>query len=206
MLGNTLRRKIPTSQSRFFSRTAPFDLAWAACSPILAFLIRDGAFYRIDNVAIYCGIAFVVSIAVFQWFRISSPISSFFSAYDALKIAQACLTAVGLTAAILFTFTRLEEAPRSVPVLHFFVLVSGLLCERALSRLIATRQTASSFGVGNRQVKNVLVIGASRLAWFFTRMVDEFSYHEVRVVAVLDEKPWLHLSTRSMDIRLSAHP
>jgi lipopolysaccharide/colanic/teichoic acid biosynthesis glycosyltransferase len=191
MIGVGLRKKLPSSRTRFFSRLAFYDLVWAGISPFLAFLIRDGTINRFDSVAIYCGIAIIASIVVFQWFKISSPISAFFSAQDARIVVQACLFTVALTAVVLFTFTRLEDAPRSVPFIHFFVLASGLLGERAIARFAAT-QRASRVPSDVGAPQNVIILEASRLAWFFTKMVEEFAINECRIVAILDERPWLY--------------
>ena len=121
LISGALRAKVPCSRARMFSRLGPFDLFWAALSPLLAFLVRDGTIKQFDVVAIYCGTALVVSVVAFQWFKISSPLEAFFSVNEALTVAMACLTTVALTAAILFTFTRLDYAPRSIPLIHFML-------------------------------------------------------------------------------------
>ena len=133
LIENDLRAKLPSSRTRVFSRIGPFDVMWAGVSPILAFYIRDGAFNRIDAVVSYGLVALVVSLIVFQWFKISSPLTNFFSMRDALTVAAACLTAVALTTVILFIFTRLEEAPRSIPIIHFLILGFGLIGVRTWS-------------------------------------------------------------------------
>src|SRR5438046_3021834 len=115
LMGADLRQKKPASQTRLLSRMALFDVAWASVSPPLAFFIRDSAINRIDDVAIYTGVALIASMIAFQWFKLSSPILDYFSVHDALRVVQACLTTVALTAVVLFTFTRLDSAPRAVP-------------------------------------------------------------------------------------------
>jgi lipopolysaccharide/colanic/teichoic acid biosynthesis glycosyltransferase len=190
-MGGELRRKIPSSRTRFFSRLGVYDLAWAASSPLLAFLVRDGGINRTDTVVIYCCIALAFSLIVFQWFKISAPISGYFSVHDAFAVAQACLIIVSLTAVFLFTFTRLDAAPRSIPIIHFFILASGLFGGRAIIRLAAKRHAHSNVVVTGKEPQNVLILEASRLAWFFTKMVEEFSFAETRIVAILDERPWL---------------
>jgi lipopolysaccharide/colanic/teichoic acid biosynthesis glycosyltransferase len=164
---------------------------WAGVSPILAFLVRDGTINRIDNVAIYCGVALVASLVVFQWFKISSAIPNFFSIHDAWRVTQACVTTAALTAVIIFIFTRLEDAPRSIPIIHFLILGCGLIGTRVLSRLAGTRHAAEIFPPHCEDLDNILVIGATRQAWFFSRMVEEFTSHEQRIVAILDESPSL---------------
>jgi lipopolysaccharide/colanic/teichoic acid biosynthesis glycosyltransferase len=39
------------------------------------------------------------------------------------------------------------------------------------------------------QVENIVIIGASRLAWFFIKLIEEFAANESQIVAVLDERP-----------------
>jgi lipopolysaccharide/colanic/teichoic acid biosynthesis glycosyltransferase len=164
---------------------------WAGISPILAFLIRDGRINHIDVVGVYGGAALVISLIVFQWFRISSPIPNYFSIHDAFTVSKACLTTVALTAVVLFVFTRLDFAPRSIPIIHFLVLGCGLIGTRALSRLADARLADEMPRPDCEELESILVIGATRLAWFFSKMVEELSSHERRIVAIIDERPQL---------------
>ena len=161
----------------------------------MAFLIRDGAINRIDSVAVYCAIALAASLIAFQWFKISSPISEFFSFHDAFTVAKACLTTAALTAVVLFVFTRLDDAPRSIPVIHFLVLGSGLIGARAIARLTDTRRAAVIAQRRSEELENILIVGATRPAWFFSKMVEEFTSYERRIVAILDERPSLRNRT-----------
>lgn len=191
LIGGGLRTKLPSSRAYMFSRIAPFDVLWAGISPIVAFLIRDGSFVRFDAMVLYGCIAFVASLIVFQWFRISCPLSSFFSMRDALAVAGACVIAVALTTVVLFVFTRLDEAPRSIPVIHFLILVFGLVGVRAWSRLRARQRAPQDYQPHCNQPETILVIGATRLAWFFSMMVEELCPADRRIVAILDERPQL---------------
>jgi lipopolysaccharide/colanic/teichoic acid biosynthesis glycosyltransferase len=191
LTGNDLRAKLPSSRTRVVSRVAPFDAMWAGISPVLAFFVRDGALHRIDAVVPYCTVALVVSLIVFQWFRISSPLPRFFSLRDALTVATACLTTVALTTVILFIFTRLDDAPRSIPIIHFLILGFGLIGVRTWSRLSGMRRGSQNGQPRCEEIESVMVIGATRLAWFFSTMVEELSSAERRIVAILDERPQL---------------
>ena len=85
--------------------------------------------------------------------------------------------------------TRLEEAPRSIQS-HFLLLAAGLLGGRVLLRLRQSyRDTPLSRAANN--VDHVLIIQASRLAWFFTKMVEELAPDRYRIVAILDDEPKL---------------
>jgi hypothetical protein len=50
----------PSSQARLLSRVSTFEVFWAAISPAVAYIVRDGWIDRTDAVAIYCGVAFVI--------------------------------------------------------------------------------------------------------------------------------------------------
>ena len=187
-----LHLRLPSSRARLFARIAFFDMAWACASPALAFVIRDGALSQPDTAALYCSTAFIASLLCFQWFRISSPLSHYFSAHDAIEVAKATLMAVALTAVFSFTFVRLGNSPRSVPILHFFILTSGLVLQRSVYRLAETRRTArqaASKRNGPKTLENIIIVQASRLAWFYTKMVGEFARHRTRIVAILDTRP-----------------
>jgi lipopolysaccharide/colanic/teichoic acid biosynthesis glycosyltransferase len=182
------RAEVPSSRMRLLSRITLFDLIWAGLSPVIAFLLRDGTIKEVDKVMTYAAISLVITIMVFQWFRISAPIPGFFSIRDAMAVWKACLVAVALTAALLFTFTRLDHAPRSIPIIQFLVLGCGLIGARTWHRLrhnVGTRQLSHPPG---DDMDYIIVIGATRLASFFSRIVEEVYSHERRIVALLDER------------------
>jgi lipopolysaccharide/colanic/teichoic acid biosynthesis glycosyltransferase len=179
----------PSSQARIFSRVSLFDALWAGISPALAFLVRDAWIDRPDAVVIYCGAAFLASLLTFQLFKLSEPISRFFSTRDAVEVVKACAISVALAGAFLFTFTRMEETPRSIPLIHFLVLTSGLVGGRSISRIRCRLRNAHKSHIAAQTVENIVVIGTSRLAWFFIKLVEELNPGESQIVAVLDERP-----------------
>src|SRR5258708_1113991 len=158
-------------------------------SPVLAYIIRHGGIDRVEAVAVYCGVAFIVSLLTFQLFRISQPISQFFSARDAVEVAKACSISVAIAGAFLFTFTRMEETPRSVPFLHFLVLATGLIAGRNIARTRHRWREPLKPESMAEPVENIIIVGTSRLAWFYSKLVEEFADGESRIIALLDERP-----------------
>jgi lipopolysaccharide/colanic/teichoic acid biosynthesis glycosyltransferase len=156
----------------------------------VAYLLRDGTILRPDAVATYCGVAFLGSLLVFQWFQTSSPISRFYSIRDAFELIKACVLIAALSAVVAFVLTRLDEAPRSIPILHFMLLASGLLGGRILLRLRESRRESRRPNA-TKKVDHILIIQASRLAWFFSKMVEELAPGGYQIVAILDERPKL---------------
>jgi lipopolysaccharide/colanic/teichoic acid biosynthesis glycosyltransferase len=185
---SNLRLKKPSSHARVLLRVAVWDVLWGGISPCAAYLLRDGAITRPVGVATYCGIALLASLLVFQWFQTSSPLSRFYSIRDAFELLKACALVAALSAVGAFLLTRLEDAPRSIPVLHFMLLASVLLGARVLQRSRATRRETTVAGFA-RKAEHVLIVQASRLAWFFSKMVEEVAPGSYQIVAILDERP-----------------
>jgi lipopolysaccharide/colanic/teichoic acid biosynthesis glycosyltransferase len=184
------RAEVPSSRTRLLSRIALFDLLWAGVSPFIAFLLRDGMIKELDKVMMYAGMSLVITVVVFQWFKISAPMPGFFSIRDAIGVWKACLVSVAVTAALLFTFTRLDHAPRSIPIIQFLVLGCGLLAARTWHRLRHNIGTPQQSHLDD-DVDYIIVIGATRLASFFSRIVEEVYSNERRIVALLDDRPEL---------------
>jgi lipopolysaccharide/colanic/teichoic acid biosynthesis glycosyltransferase len=172
------------------SRVAVLDVVWGGLSPLAAFLLRDGTIYSVNGVAIYCGVSFLLSLLIFQWFQTSSPIARFYSIRDAWELLKACVLIAALSAVSSFVLTRLSDAPRSIPVLHFMLLASGLLGVRVLLRLRDTHRQARKTSPTQR-IEHVIIIEASRLAWFFSKMIEELAPGAYQIVAILDERPRL---------------
>ncbi len=185
-----LRLKKPSSHTRLFSRVAVGDVVWGGVSPLAAYLLRDGTVFRPAGVATYCAVALFASLLVFQWFQTSSPISRFYSIRDALELLKACALIAAFSAVASFLLTRLEDAPRSIPILHFMLLASGLLGARILLRLRETRRESRRPNAAEK-VEHVLIIQASRLAWLFSKMIEELAPGGYQIVAILDERPQL---------------
>ena len=185
-----LRLKRPSSHTRLLSRVAILDVVWGGISPAAAFLLRDGVIKAPIGVAVYCGVALLASLLVFQWFQTSSPLSRFYSIRDAFELLKACALIVALSTVATFVLARLDEAPRSIPILQFMLLASGLLGMRILLRLWNTRRDGR-MPDSSTKVEHLLLLQASRLAWFFTKMVEELAPGRYQIVAILDEEPKL---------------
>jgi lipopolysaccharide/colanic/teichoic acid biosynthesis glycosyltransferase len=187
----------PSSHTRLLSsRISILDVVWGGLSPLVAYLLRDGTILRPSGVITYCGVAILASLLVFQWFQTSSPMSRFYSIRDAFELTKACILVAALSAVAAFVLTRLEEAPRSIPILHFLLLASGLLGARMFWRLRTTRREMHRT-TGAAKVEHVVIIEATRLAWFFSKMVEELAAGAYQIVAILDEQP--KLKNRSLN-------
>ena len=121
---------IPSSKSTIVYRLSILDVLAAVVSPAFALWIRaPRAFAHLPPsvLATYVLISVCFSLWFFMWFRIARSLPRDFSIHDAAEIAKAALFSVTSTAAFAFTFTRLDQVPRSVPAIHFTPTARGLI-------------------------------------------------------------------------------
>src|SRR6516165_6613504 len=131
---------LPSSHAiKFRLRFSPIDVVWAAVAPLLALYLRNAPVLSAQGAPIallYCGLSFVFTLIAFSAFRVSHGIARYFSVHDAISIVSAVIAAGLTTTVVLFTFTRLDGIPRSMPVLQVLILASGLLATRAVMALL----------------------------------------------------------------------
>lgn len=188
------RSRIPSSKSTLSYRVVVFDIAMAVIAPVLALWIRDPeVLSAIGPVAVYVAVSACFSVWFFVVFRIAHGFPSFFSFHDAIQISNAALCTVTATAALAFTTTRLEQIPRSVPAIHFLVLVALLAGGRLARRLLVQRRDLRpAMDISHEKEQNILIVGAGRLAWFYVRFLDSFPVGNRRIAAILDDSKWMH--------------
>jgi lipopolysaccharide/colanic/teichoic acid biosynthesis glycosyltransferase len=172
------------------------DLLVAFLAPLLAFWLREAPFSadgQLEPYAIYLGAATGLSALFFIQFRVAHGLPKFFSFHDAVQIARASGCAVTATTVFLFTLSRLELIPRSIPPLHFLTLTAGLIGVRVLRRaIVQRREVAVAIDVSHDKERGVIIVGAGRLAWFYIRLLDTFATDNRRIVGILDEDRTLH--------------
>lgn len=173
-------------------RGHPFDLLVGLLAPFLAFGLRDPSFFEADKyvlMLIYSGFAFLATLVAVVQFRVSSIISAHFGAKDIPRIMKASAAAAILTAGLMFLYNRLDGIPRSMPILHFMLLVGmtsfgRLIVSRSKVYRAVRKPTQNSL-----ERQNVILIGSNQLASFYIRIIDTIAYATQRIVAVLDPNP-----------------
>ena len=190
------KRLLPSSKSILSHRLAVADLLSAFLAPSLAFLLRDAPFsaeVHLEPYAIYICAATGFSALFCIQFRVAHGLPKFFSFHDAIQIAKASACAVTASTILLFTLTRLESIPRSIPPIHFLMLTAALIGVRLLRRAVVHRQeVAAALDVPHDKERGVIIVGAGRLAWFYIRLLDTFAADNRRVIGILDENRTLH--------------
>lgn len=183
--------RLPSSKSILSYRLLAFDVATAFIAPIFALCLRDPALFGSgdsEGIAIYVSVGGGVSILFFILFRLAHGLPRYFSFHDAIEIAKGSACAVAGTTVLSFTFMRLEAIPRSTLAIHFLVLVAALIAGRLVRRItIQRREIGSVFDIRHNDERNLIILGAGHLAWFYIRLLDSFAIDNRRVVAILDD-------------------
>ena len=174
----------PTSRSGQRIYLSGCDLLWAVASPLVALYLRQAdILYRDDwtGVALYTGMSAGFALLAFLVLRIQDGMTRHFSVHEALDIVEAVLFAELMTLAALFTLTRFDGIPRSMPLIHGLLLAGGLIGTRMVIRLIrGERNPSGSYGSrGGR----IIVIGANRFASGFIQLLNAYAPQRQPVIA-----------------------
>lgn len=184
-----LQYKFRTSRDGIRPRSSILDALWGAAAPLLAFLLRDfSAFaeHAIQGTLLYAVLAAGFTALAFAWFGLSRSVAQFFSTIDALNIVKASFAAVLLTVLVCFLISRLDTIPRSVPPIHFLLLVAGSSIARAHRRMSVLRRNRVTRLA--RPPENVLIVGISELSFLYIQIAKKLSLGGRQVVAFLDNR------------------
>src|ERR1700738_1805958 len=136
----------PTSRSGRRIYLSLCDLLSALLSPPVAlYLPHADMLYRYDwtEVAYYTGMSAGFAVLAFLVLRIQDGMTRHFSVHEALDIVEAVLFAELMTLAALFTLTRFDGIPRSMPLIHGLLLAGGLIGTRMIIRTVRGEQEAA---------------------------------------------------------------
>lgn len=185
----------PTSRNKFRLRVAPFDLIWAIASPVIAVALRDASLLYVSNpsdltspVFVFLAVASVTAILAIFAFRLSQGMGHLFSVHDLIAITAAVAASVAATSVVLFTFTRLEGVPRSIPTIYAMLFGGGLVMARALHRAFGGERPRLDAPNAPDLLRNVIVVGADRFSVNIVKLMASQLPRTARVVAMLDER------------------
>jgi lipopolysaccharide/colanic/teichoic acid biosynthesis glycosyltransferase len=187
-----MRLHPPTARAGFAFRLAPYDVGMAVLSPYLALQVRDAAILSTNAtmVLLYCGISLICSLGAFLAFRIEGSIPRYFSPGDALNLAKAVIIGELLTASLVFSFTRLDGVPRTVPAIHALMLGTGLFAARAIARFVDGRRQAPNRAAPGVK-EHIILIGLSDLSALLIQFLETVTPSRYQVIALLDTEPRL---------------
>ena len=187
--------RLPSTKSRFRFRVFALDAACAVSAPIAALLLRNPTLLErsdLTSVIVYSIVSFGFCLLSFISFRLADSVPQFFSHRESLETAKAALVGVAAAAIFTFTFTRLDDIPRSVPAVHLLLLITALNLVRLVRRNLAHRRNTNGARLRYEDEENVIVVGGNKLAWFYVQMLDTLGVGNRRIVGILDENKELH--------------
>jgi lipopolysaccharide/colanic/teichoic acid biosynthesis glycosyltransferase len=186
-----MRNRTPTSRSGFAVHLSIFDAMLAILAPFVALFLRNAQIlspFDAISVSIYVIISFFCALIAFIAFRVRGGVPAYLSVHDVVDLTKAVCVAELMICIAMFTITRLQGIPRSVPVIHAMILGAGLFAARMLahyldkSRRLAVHRRPSP-------VENVILIGLNELSSLFIKIAEVCNPGEMSVIAVLDENP-----------------
>jgi FlaA1/EpsC-like NDP-sugar epimerase len=167
------------------------DIFMAMVSFLAALYLRigDGIFYYPTEVLIQGAGGFVVIAAgVFWYMDLYRGVWRYASLNDLLAITRSATLVILIFLLVMFTWTRLEDLPRSLPIINWGVLMALLGGPRFFYRLVKDRQF--DFVVeneGHRRIP-VLLVGAGDEAEQFIRAMERQSDGNYRTVGIVAER------------------
>jgi lipopolysaccharide/colanic/teichoic acid biosynthesis glycosyltransferase len=179
-----MRTGAPASRGHLRIRFSLFDTIWALGAPIIALAMRDAQIVSVDG-SVYCLISLAFSLIAYSAFRLHDGVSRFFGVRDAWNVVRAVAGAELMTCIVLFTFTRLDNIPRSIPLIHALLLCAGLVAVRAFARWYETDRSAD-FLDAHDGLEHIIMIGSTKLTFLFVKFLAAYCPGERRVIALLD--------------------
>ena len=164
------------------------DVVIAAVAFILSLFLRLGEnifFYPRDELFIAVIIFTFVAAVVFRFMRMYRGGWRYASLNDMLNITKAASLTILIYIVILFTVTRLDFLPRSLPLISWFVLIALLGGPRFLYRLYKDRRIDFNLDKDAHLRVPVLLIGAGDSAELFIRDIarTDGNYRVVGIIS-----------------------
>jgi FlaA1/EpsC-like NDP-sugar epimerase len=163
------------------------DLLIAAFSIILALYLRLGvsSFQEYaDDLAYRIPLFVIVAGVTFHAFGMYRGLWRYASVPDLMAIIKAVTVALLVFMPLMFLINRLDEMPRSVPIIQWFLLVVLLGGPRFIYRMVHSRRWALDRSA-SRQVP-VILVGTSDNAALFIRAMSSDPDAPYSVVGILD--------------------
>ena len=164
------------------------DVLMAAVAFAVSLFLRLGTdivFYPQEELYLGTLVFTLVAAMVFRFMRLYRGIWRYASLNDLLNITKAASLVVLIFLVIMFTFTRLEDLPRSLPFINWFVLIALLGGPRFLYRMFKDRCLDQKKERDAHLRVPILLVGAGDSAELFIRDVfrSDSNYRVVGLVA-----------------------
>jgi FlaA1/EpsC-like NDP-sugar epimerase len=167
------------------------DMVMAALSFIVALYLRLGdlSVYPTSFLLATTALFTVIAGIVFWRLDIHRGIWRYASLNDLIAIARAATFVLLLFLAAMFLTTRLDDLPRSLVFINWFVLMILLAAPRILYRRLKDGRLRLTFDNTAKSRVPVLLAGAGDVAEVFIEATQRRGSADYRVVGIIDDSP-----------------
>ena len=163
-------------------------LVTAICFNLSIFLRLGTEFNSLPNTLIIYGTALITALGaiVYRTTGLYKGIWRYASINDLINIIKATSMTIAAFLILMFAVTRLENFPRSVLFINWFVLIISLSGSRAIYRLYKDKKFFLK-DISNDESSNpVLLVGATDRAELFIREMNRNNNPTHKIVGILD--------------------
>jgi lipopolysaccharide/colanic/teichoic acid biosynthesis glycosyltransferase len=186
-----MRVPSPTSRGALRLRFRAIDIVVAIASPMIALYLSDAYLLATGTgwvpVGIYSILSILFSGMAFLFFRTERGVLRHFSVDDALELSKAVAAAIVLTCVADFALTRLEGVPRSAPIIHGLILLTGLILVRVLASIASKEPLV--MGSMESAPEQVILVSSSSLSSLYIKLLHAEGADCRRVISILDSRP-----------------
>jgi FlaA1/EpsC-like NDP-sugar epimerase len=164
------------------------DTVMAAASLVLSLYLRlgDALFgYLLPDIHLTVIMFTAIAVSVFVSMRLYRGLWRFASMQDLITLTKAATIALAIFYLALFLYNRLEGMPRSVPFIHWMVLLVLLGGPRFAYRIIKDRMVGRSFTLRDDRRIPVLLVGANENTEHFLRDTERNAHASYRAVGII---------------------
>ena len=163
----------------------------ATASFLVALFLRLGdniQFYPMDQLIYGACLFTAVSAVVFRFMNMYRGVWRYASLNDLLNITKSASLVILIFLGLLFVTTRLEDLPRSLPFINWFVIIALLGAPRFIYRLFKDQRLEFKLERNTHQRIPVLLVGAGDSAELFIRDLAR-SAANYRVSGIVSDNP-----------------
>ncbi len=168
------------------------DLVMAALSFVLAMLLRVGGdvfqFFDPRTLVLATLVFTVIAGAMFLITDLYRGVWRYASASDMIAVTRAATLTILVFLLVMFTWTRLEPLPRSVPFINWLVLIALLAGPRFFYRLTKDRRMDRRLEAEAGRKVPVLLAGSGSEAELFIRGLRAEQQRVYTIVGIVAEK------------------
>lgn len=192
-LDHRLDHGMPPFLQRLTRPTVAFahDIVMAAVSFVVSLYLRVGSLsiYPLEFLALMTGLFTVIAGTVFWRLGIHRGIWRYASLNDLIAIARAATFVILIFLAVMFVTTRLDDLPRSLVFINWFVLMILMAAPRILYRRLKDGRLSFTYDRANEKRVPVLLAGAGDAAEVFIEATQRRNGAEYRVLGIIDDSP-----------------